>query len=232
MKNQDPKNILITGAGRGIGLALTKEFVDHGYHVLATYRSEKSAKELLDLGRSSSSITTCTLDVSDSSSFGPLKNELKKINRIDILINNSGVIGDKGRSFLEMDLDAVSDVLAVNTLGPMRLCQMVIPFMPKGSTIAQITSRMGSIADNSSGGYYDYRMSKAALNMFNMSLSKDFPQLTCLTLHPGWVQTDMGGREAPVQPMESARGLYKVITSATSKQSGHFFDFSGKEIPW
>ncbi len=224
------KTVLITGAGRGIGLALTKEFTEHGYQVLGTYRDEKSAKELLDFAKTNKSVLTTTIDVRNEKTFTPLKEQLKKIGGIDILINNSGIIGDRGRSLLELDLNTVEEVLQVNTLGPIRITKLVLPFMNKGASIAQISSLMGSIADNGSGGYYDYRMSKAALNMFNMSLAKDFPDITCLTLHPGWVQTDMGGAGASVSATDSARGLCKVIR--TQKQSGKFFDYTGKELPW
>ncbi len=224
------KTVLITGAGRGIGLALTKEFTSHGFQVLGTYRDEKSAKDLLDFSKSNKTVHLATMDVTDESSFSSLKNQLKQLGSIDILINNSGVIGDRNNSITEISIEKVEEVLKVNTLGPMRITKLVLPFLNNGGVIAQISSLMGSIADNGSGGYYDYRMSKTALNMFNMSLAKELKDITCLTLHPGWVQTDMGGAGAMVTPTDSARGLYKVIT--TNKQSGQFFDYTGKQIPW
>ncbi|MGE3973532.1 MAG: SDR family oxidoreductase [Bdellovibrionales bacterium] len=225
------KKVLITGAGRGIGLALTKEFVAKGYQVIGTYRDASSAKELLQLS-DSSSVIAVTADLTDESTFGPLKEQLKNLKSIDILINNAGVIGEKASSILELDLEGVREVLDVNTLGPMRMSQLVIPFMNKSGIVAQITSQMGSISDNKSGGYYDYRMSKAALNMFNMCLSKEFTSLTCLTLHPGWVKTDMGGAGATVTTKDCAAGLFQVITSATSKQTGEFYNFKGEHLPW
>jgi NAD(P)-dependent dehydrogenase (short-subunit alcohol dehydrogenase family) len=226
------KNVMITGAGRGIGLALTKAFANNGYKVLATYRSEKTANELLKFSKENSNVLTATADVTDESTFGPVKDQLKKLGNLDILINNSGVMGDTARSLFELNMDKVADTLMVNTLGPMRVSRLAIPFMKNGGTIAQITSLMGSIADNESGGYYDYRMSKTALNMFNKCLSKEFPDITCITLHPGWVQTDMGGPNATVTQTECAQGLYKVISGAKINQSGHFYDFTGKELPW
>jgi len=224
------KTVIITGAGRGIGLALTKEFTNNNYNVIATYRDAKSAKDLLGFAKSNSTVTTTTLDVTNEKTFAPFKDQLKKSGGIDILINNSGVIGDQGKSLLELDMKTVEDVLQVNTIGPMRVTKAVIPFMNKGGTIAQMSSLMGSIDDNTSGGYYDYRMSKTAINMFNMCLTKEFPQFTCLTLHPGWVQTDMGGPNATTTVKDSAQGLFKVIT--TTKQSGKFVDFTGKELTW
>lgn len=221
--------VLITGAGRGIGLALTKEFTRSGSKVIATYRDEISARDLLGFAKEHPSVTPIALDVTDEKSFGLLKNQLK-VTSVDILINNSGVIGDK-RPLLDLDMEIVQRTLEVNTLGPMRITRLVMPHMNKNGKIAQITSRMGSISE-SSGGYYDYRMSKAALNMFHHALSKEFPNLTCLALHPGWVKTDMGGAEATLTVEESARGLFKVISESTVEQSGHFVDYSGQHIAW
>lgn len=225
------KTVLITGAGRGIGFALTKEFTSSGYQVIGTYRSESSAKDLFEFAKKNPSVTLALADVRDEKSFSVLKDILRDKKTIDILINNSGVIGDRAKSLLEMDLATVESVFQVNTLGPMRVTRLALPYMNPAGTVAQISSLMGSISD-SSGGYYDYRMSKAALNMFNQCLSKEFPRLTCLTLHPGWVQTEMGGAGATLPVEQSARGLYKVITTSTEKQSGQFFDYSGKRLPW
>lgn len=226
------KNVLITGAGRGIGLALAKEFAHHGYRVLGTYRNESSASGLMQLAGANSAVIPIKADVKDEKTFEALKEELKKIGTLDILINNAGVIGEKARSLLELNISAITGVFETNTFGPMRVAQLAIPFMKSGGTIAQITSRMGSIADNTSGGNYDYRMSKAALNMFNMCLAKEFPQIVCLALHPGWVQTEMGGPGASVTVEACARGLFQRITEATSEQSGQFFDYTGASIPW
>lgn len=200
--------------------------------MIGTYRDAKNAKELLQMSKDSSSVIAVMADVTDESTFGSLKEQLKNLKSIDILINNSGVIGDKTPSLLELDLEGVSEVLNVNTLGPMRVSKLVIPFINKNGIVAQITSQMGSIADNKSGGYYDYRMSKAALNMFNMSLAKEFTNLTCLALHPGWVQTDMGGTGATVTTQDCAAGLFKVITTSTLKQTGEFYNFKGEHLPW
>lgn len=225
------KNVLITGAGRGIGLALVNEFVRNDYKVIGTYRDASSAQELLKLAKQNPAISVVVADVSNSSTLKVLSSELKRIGSLDILINNSGVIGDRGRSLAELDMEKLEAVLQVNTYGPIRISQLALPFMKSG-TVAQISSLMGSIADNGSGGYYDYRISKAALNMFNSCLSKEFPNITCLALHPGWVQTDMGGAGASVAVNDCAKGLYQVITSAKLKQSGRFFDYQGKELPW
>lgn len=226
------KKVLITGAGRGIGLALSKEFTQNGYQVLATYRDEKSAKDLLTFAKANPTVQLVTADVADEKTFQPLKKALKDLGGLDILINNAGVIGDKSPSLLELNMETVSHVLQVNTLGPMMVTKLAMPYLNKTATIAHVSSLMGSIADNSSGGYYDYRISKAALNMFNKSLSKELPNMTCLTLHPGWVQTDMGGAGATVTVNDCARGLFQVVSTATPKQSGQFIDYTGKQLPW
>lgn len=226
------KTVLITGAGRGIGLALVKEFLANGDQVIGTYREDRAANELLRLAQENPQITTVKADVADEKSLGPLKELLKKHGTIDILVNNAGVIGESSASLLELDLNKALQTLNVNSLGPMRITKVALPFIKKGGVIAQITSLMGSIEDNGSGGYYDYRMSKAALNMFNKSLMHECPQLTCLVLHPGWVQTDMGGMNAPTSVKESAHGLFQLITGAKPRRSGEFRDFKGELLPW
>lgn len=225
------KNVLITGAGRGIGLALVNEFVQNDYKVIGTYREASSAQQLLKMAKENPAVSAVVADVRDSSTLTELAADLKKWGELDILVNNSGVIGDRGRSLSELDPEKLDDVLQVNTFGPIRICQLAVPYMKTG-IIAQVSSLMGSIADNASGGYYDYRISKAALNMFNRCLSKEFPKITCLALHPGWVQTDMGGAGAVVTVADCAKGLFKVITTAKPKQSGHFLDYQGNELPW
>lgn len=225
------KNVIITGAGRGLGLALTKEFSREGYRVLGTYRDEKSAKELLHLSQEANVIAV-KADVTDESTFGPLREQIRKLGQVDILVNNAGVIGEHSDSLAELNPEEMKKVFEVNTFGPLRMSQLVMPSLTRNGKIAHLTSLMGSVTDNSSGGYYDYRMSKAALNMFNRCLAREFPQITCLVLHPGWVQTDMGGAGAPVAKEESARGLCRVILGATLEQSGEFFDYKGKSLPW
>jgi NAD(P)-dependent dehydrogenase (short-subunit alcohol dehydrogenase family) len=222
------KAVLITGAGRGIGLALAKEFSANGFKVAGTYRDVKSAAELLGL----KNVTAVKADVTKAGSLAAVTELLKSWGNVDILVNNAGVIGDKSISLMKMEIEKLHEVFDVNTLGPMRVCRAVIPFMKSGATIAQITSLMGSITDNGSGGYYDYRMSKAALNMFNSCLAKEFPEIKCLVLHPGWVQTDMGGAGATVTAEDCARGLFKIISDGANAKSGHFYDFKGKELPW
>jgi NAD(P)-dependent dehydrogenase (short-subunit alcohol dehydrogenase family) len=227
------KTMVITGANRGIGLALTKIFADNDYRILATYRDETSAKELIDLSKKNPSVVVTNADVATDKGLGALKYELRELQgSIDILINNAGIMGESAKSLKDLDIEKVAETINVNSLGAMRVTKLALPYLKAGSKIAHVSSLMGSVSDNQSGGYYDYRMSKTALNMFNKSLSKELPEMICLVLHPGWVQTDMGGKNAPVAVSESAQGLYQVITNAKLEQTGHFIDFKGKDLSW
>lgn len=226
------KNVLITGAGRGIGLALVKEFFQNGYTVIATYRDAENSRELIGLSKENPRIIAVTADVANEDSLVALKTEVKKLGYIHVLINNAGVIGSKPKNLSAVDLNEMDKVFQVNTFGPIRVCKAVMPFVPQGGKVVQITSLMGSISDNGSGGYYDYRMSKTALNMFNMCLSLEYPEVTCLTLHPGWVQTDMGGAGATVSVDQCVKGLYRVISESIAAQSGDFYDYLGNQLSW
>ncbi len=226
------KNVLITGAGRGIGLALTKQFLQQGFAVLATYRELAMAKELVQLVEQYASLKIVTTDVTEQVKIQSLEAELKKGSAVDILINNSGIIGSKANTITKTTIEQTKSVFEVNTFGVMRVTNLVLPYLSSCATIVHISSDMGSIQQNQRGGHYDYRMSKAALNMFNKCLSIEFSQHTCLVLHPGWVQTDMGGLNAPLSVADSAKGLFKVIAESQPSQTGSFFDCKGDEIPW
>jgi NAD(P)-dependent dehydrogenase (short-subunit alcohol dehydrogenase family) len=221
------RTVFITGSGRGIGLELARVFLKQGFEVIATSRTLTPELESL------AGATVFSLDVTGS--MDALQAKASKLfpKALDILINNAGqLVNEPG--FETLNPQVIEESFRVNTLGPVRVTQALMPWLKKSSrpVVASITSQMGSIADNSSGGYYAYRISKAALNMFNKSLSKDFPMMTCLVLHPGWVQTRMGGESAPVTVMDSASGLYRIISEATPNVSGKFLNFSGKELPW
>ena len=219
---------LITGANRGIGLALAKVFLANGHDVIATARDPGRADALKATG------AEChALDVSDAASVGALAAALKD-RAIDYLINNAG-IGDKA-SLADLNFDHFHKVIEVNTLSPLRVIKALQDNVAasEARTIASISSIMGSI-DNTDGGYaLPYRVSKAALNMALKSATTEMAAkgITLLTLHPGWVQTDMGGEQAPVTPDESAKGLFKVITGAGASDQLRFLDYQGKTLPW
>ena len=228
------KNIVVTGAGKGIGLELCIQLLEAGAQVAATVRGAMTP-ELTKLKETMPDpLHILNLRVDDDRSAMGFGRELaNSFKWLDILINNAGVIGDTLQGLEEVSAETVLSTFNTNAVGPIRVTQAALPLLLKAKSpkVVQISSLMGSIQDNGSGAYYAYRMSKAALNMFNRSLSRDYPGITCLTLHPGWVQTDMGGKQAPVQPKESVAGLLQVISSREAK-SGDFRDFRGKELPW
>ena len=174
------------------------------------------------------------LDVTDQASVAAFSSRLADA-PVDLLINNAGKGG--GRTSLEaLDVAELASFFDVNSLGPMRVTQALLPNLRRGKPriIASITSRMGSIDDNTSGGAHGYRASKCALNMLNKSLSVDLARegFTCVVLHPGWVQTDMGGQGAPLSVALSVKGLLRVIDGLRPTDTGRFLDFEGKAIAW
>lgn len=220
---------LVTGANRGIGLELATQLKGAGYSVIGTARKPAEAKELKALG-----VRVEQLDVTDAASVAALAKRLDGA-AIDLLINNAGVSGDGSNSIRELDTEAMSFTYSVNAIGPMRVTQALLPNLDagKGKTIVHISSVMGSIANNW-GGAYDYRASKTALNMLNSSLAKELGKegYTSVVMHPGWVQTRMGGESAPVKPTDSVAGLLTVIAGLDKTDNGKFYDYEGKPIPW
>lgn len=221
--------VLITGANRGLGLEFARQFKARGYEVIGTARNPDKATALRKLGAQVEQ-----LDVADDKSAQALAARLAG-KPIDILINNAGVIGTNARSFTDLDFNAMVKTYQVNALGPMRVTQALYNNLKqgKGRKIVNITSVMGSIGMNFGGGY-DYRASKAALNMLSNTLSREVGRdgFTCIVIHPGWVQTDMGGSSAPVTPKDSISGMLAVIDGLDSGSNGKFFDYTGKELPW
>lgn len=229
------KTVLITGANRGIGLGLTWYFLDKGYEVVATTRNIAKSTELNSLSKDFAGRCTIeTCDVKSDLSVKALADKLKSKKSLDILINNAGISKDSTAGFKEISLKDIEEMIQVNAISAVRVTQAMIGLLENSQApiVANISSKMGSIQDNTSGGYYGYRMSKAAMNMFNMSLAKDFPNITCVTLHPGWVKTDMGGQNAPTNVEESTKGLGTLIEKFKKKDSGHFYDFKGTTLPW
>lgn len=229
------KTALITGANRGIGLGLTEELLRKGWTVIATARNPDGARELWEAehGYGKQRCEIHELDVTSDGDIDKLAKALKG-RAIDLLINNAGVMPEKPGSFTDVTADAMLKGFTVNVLGPLRVMQKLLPNLKasRHPVVGTVTSKMGSIADNTSGGYYAYRVSKAAVNMLNKSFAHDHPEITSVLLHPGWVKTAMGGSTAPVTVEDSARGMLQVLTTAKKEHSGRFFDFTGKEIPW
>lgn len=227
-------NVLITGANRGIGLGLAEHYLAKGARVFAAARNPDGARELWEHERDyGSRCRIVRLDVTDGGDIAALPDALGDA-PLDLLINNAGVMPEKESTLLEVGEAAMLKAFRVNVLGPLRVTQALLPALRRGRrpTVATLTSRMGSIDDNSEGGYYSYRISKTAVNMLNRNLSLELQDMICVVLHPGWVETQMGGPGAPVKVDESAEGLARVIEGLKPQDSGRFFDFRGREIPW
>lgn len=224
-----PTTVLITGANRGIGLEYARQFAAKGYHVIGTVRDPADAKELAAVAD-----RVEPLDVTDPASVAALAQRLHGV-PIDILVNNAGVFDRKDVTIDKVDFVMMEQTLAVNTLGPLRVTQALLPNLRAGKrrTIVNMSSQLGSITD-SNGRWYAYRASKAALNQINKTLSAELaPEgFTCVVLHPGWVRTDMGGAGATYSPEESVAGLIAVIEKLGPTETGRFYDFKGTPIPW
>jgi len=216
---------VVTGANRGIGLELVKYYLTRGWRVYAVCRQASA-----ELNASGADVIQ-SIDVSDAKSIASLSRILSGVN-IDLLINNAGILRDE--TIDHMNFDTLSEQFAVNSLGPLRVTEALLPQLNKGSKIALITSRMGSIADNTSGGYYGYRMSKAALNAAGMSLAQDLKPrgIAVAILHPGFVATDMVGRRGDISPQVAAERLAQRIEELTLKTTGGFWHSNGEILPW
>lgn len=229
---------LITGASRGIGLALAEQYAETGFRVLATCRNPEAARKLQRLAAGSPLCSVHRLDVTDDASVRGLARELSGV-PIDVVINNAGMYGPRpvegGQRFGSLDYQALAQVLDTNLFGPLRVTEAFLEHLLAGErkVLVAITSQMGSIERNS-GGAYAYRSSKAALNCAMKGLSHELAGrgVTVCLLHPGWVSTDMGGRGAPVSPQESAAGIRQVIERLGPSDTGSFLDYHGEALPW
>jgi NAD(P)-dependent dehydrogenase (short-subunit alcohol dehydrogenase family) len=216
--------VLVTGANRGIGLELCKQLVGRGDEVIAVCRA--SSAELDALG-------VRVIDEIDVSSASSINNLKQKINgeSLDWLINNAGMLAND--SLHELDFDNIEKQFIVNSLGPLRVTSALLSSLSKGSKVGIVTSRMGSIDDNDSGGYYGYRISKAAVNMVGKNLACDLEGhgVAVALLHPGMVATEMTGKRG-VPPQQAASGLIERLDALDLTQSGGFWHANGEVLPW
>jgi NAD(P)-dependent dehydrogenase (short-subunit alcohol dehydrogenase family) len=225
---------VVTGSNRGIGLELARQLIARGDEVDAGARNPATADELRATGA-----RVHALDVGDPASVAAFARALGDA-AIDLVINNAGFSGGPSQSLRQMAGDlALPDMLRtfdINAVGALRVTVALLPHVRRGGgkKLVHITSGMGSIADNGSGGYYAYRMSKAALNMMSKSLAVDLrgEGIISFVINPGWVQTDMGGEHAPTPVDESVRSMLARIDAATLAQSGEFLDYKGGTYPW
>ncbi len=216
-------SVIITGANRGLGLEFARQYREAGWDVIATVR--EASRELEDTG----ALVTC-LDMQDLEAverFG------RSNQRLDLLIANAGTYGPRDVADAEAAAEW-SETFVTNTIAPFLLARCLLPAVAAASgKLIAVSTRMGSIEDNTSGGFIAYRSSKSALNSAWRSLAMDNRgRVTCAVLHPGWVQTRMGGSSAPLEPEESVSGMRRVIDSLRPDQAGGFFSYEGTVVPW
>lgn len=226
---------LITGANRGIGLEVTRRFSDAGWHVIACCREPFRAKELTALAEAADGrIEILPLNVTDEASVRALEATIKG-RKIDVLLNNAGIIGGDHQSAFDMNYDVWLETLKVNTIAPFRMAEALIDNLRLSGDprIVNISSQMGALSRRSSGSYA-YRSSKAALNKVMQVLAEDLRSENIIVslVHPGWVRTDMGGPSADISVVESGEGIFSLITKLQMADSGKFFKWNGEEHRW
>lgn len=230
--------LLITGANRGIGLELCKQYLDKGWKVHACCRKPKKATQLHELANSlkdKEKLSIHKLVVTKEKQLNKLKKALKN-QPVDMLINNAGVHALGASQFGQTEDEAWNEAVAVNLVAPMKMMEHFVEnvAMSDRKIIASMSSKMGSIEDNTSGGAYAYRATKSALNAVMVSAAHDLQplEITALILHPGWVRTDMGGPNGEISVQQSGEMLCKILDNCTIEDSGKFFDIDGSIIPW
>jgi NAD(P)-dependent dehydrogenase (short-subunit alcohol dehydrogenase family) len=220
--------ILITGANRGIGLALAQQFTARGDDVIAVCRHGSP-----ELDRTGARVEA-GVDVTDAAAVDALAQRLAGV-RIDTLVLNAGILAKESLGMIDAaGFDSMRRQFEVNALGPLRVAQALRDRLADGGKVGIITSRMGSVADNGSGGYYGYRASKAAVNAIGKSLSVDLAPrgIAVVLLHPGYVATDMVGGSGDVTPADAAKQLIARLDALTLKDSGTFWHANGSALPW
>jgi NAD(P)-dependent dehydrogenase (short-subunit alcohol dehydrogenase family) len=226
--------ILVTGANRGIGLELARQLLARGDTVDAVVRRPDRADALRALAPADR-IRIHACDVGDDASVAALATALGDAT-LDVLINNAGVWGGDRQRLADLDLAEAMRTYQINALGPLRVTRALLPHLRRGVTrkMLHLTSGMGSIGDNTSGGWYGYRMAKAALNMASRSLAIDLRDdgIASAVINPGWVQTDMGGASAPTPVVDSVRGILTCLDQLTLETSGSFLNWKGGTYPW
>ena len=217
--------VLVTGANRGVGLALAEQYHNAGWRVIGACRESSD-----DLQAVADKVID-RIDVTQADSVAALAHALEG-ETLDLLINNAGLLQDE--SLGSIDFDSIRTQMEINAYAPLRVCETLLPHLKSGSKIANITSRMGSIADNDSGGRYGYRASKAALNAFGKSLAMDLKPkgIAVAQLHPGYVKTRMVNFGGVISPEEAAAGIVARIDALTLDNTGSFWHSNGEELPW
>lgn len=218
--------IIITGANRGLGLEMARQYAANDWNVIGTAREPDKAEDLQAIDK----VTAMQLDAAEDASIRKFAEQLGD-QPVDLFINNAGIFGPS-----EFDRKGWLDLFNINVVGPVELATTLKDNVAqsKDKKMVVISSQVGSIAENDSGNMMYYRTSKAAVNQAWNSLAQQWKDegLTLAMMHPGWVQTDMGGENADLTPEESVEGMRSVIDGLTHDQNGKFYDYSGREIPW
>lgn len=224
--------VMITGSNRGLGLECARQYADEGWRVIATCRNPGNAMELASL---KGELEIHALDIGDHGQILSLADSLRK-EAIDLLLNNAGIFDPSPSHLVDIDYKDWENFIRINVMSPLMICATFSDHVAASNLkkIAIMSSKMGSIEDNNSGGSYIYRSTKAALNAVMKSLSIDLAPrgISVAILHPGWVRTDMGGPNGLIDATESVNGLLKVIKDLNLKNSGRFYSYDGSEIAW
>ncbi|NBD95604.1 MAG: SDR family NAD(P)-dependent oxidoreductase [Gammaproteobacteria bacterium] len=221
------KTAVITGANRGIGLELARQLADRGYRIIAVCRKASPALKALGVQVEEG------IDITDRHSLESLADRLGGT-RIDLLVNNAGLLIPSSLDNIEDEIDSWRAQYEVNALGPVRVTRALMNHLIDGGKVVIVSSRVGSVADNGSGGAWGYRMSKAAVNMAGMNLAHELRdrEIAVGLLHPGFVRTDMTGNRGDVEPAEAAAGLVERIGELSMETTGSFHHANGEELPW
>jgi NAD(P)-dependent dehydrogenase (short-subunit alcohol dehydrogenase family) len=232
--NADARTAVIVGASRGLGLGLAAELAGRGWNVVATARQPARAQKLQALAAAHSGrLEIEALDVDRDADIEAFAQRVAR-RRLHLVFLNAGISGPQGRTAAQATREEVAEILWTNALAPIRIAERLLPQLVEGRTVAFMSSVLGSVAQNTSGGYDLYRISKASLNMLSRSFAAAHAQrsgITVLSLHPGWVRTDMGGPDAPVGIEESVRGLATVLESRHGRDH-LYLDYQGQKLPW
>ena len=228
--------VLITGASRGLGFEVAKQYAVEGWRVIACCRKPEDAIALKKLAPSARDmVSVVAMDVADNDTVRNAALTLKDV-VVDILINSAGIAGVPQQSTGQIDYASWARVLDVNTMGPLRVLEAFTDNLARSERrlVVTITSGMGSLADNTSGGSIAYRSSKAAVNMVMRSAAIDLAPrgITCVLINPGWVKTDMGGPDATLSPQQSVSAMRRLIETLGPNDSGKFYNYDGRKYPW
>ncbi len=228
------QTVLITGAARGLGLEFVRQYDADGWRILACARAPAKAQALMELAAGSAGrIMIHALEVTDHARVAALAAELRGT-PIDVLLNVAGVLVPNG--FGASNYDAWMNSMRINVFGPMKMAEAFVDHVAASAQkkIVTLSSALGSVGGNTSGGMYDYRSTKSAVNAIMKSMSIDLAPrgVIAVPMHPGWVRTDMGGPRGEIDAPTSVAGMRRVIAGLSAAQSGRFWSYLGAELPW